>query len=235
MKKLRLLIVTFLTLLLGVGIGLQVHGWAGRPAALPRTDLAARLPTILGGHPARDLPLGPTEAGDHIVRTVLQCDDLVYRRYVTAHGDFDLYVAYWASNKIPSELVASHTPDRCWSDCGWKCRAMKFQQRYAAGSRKLLPAEWRIFADPSGFQLVHLIYWHVVGGQSYDYGRSFNWVPNPIQYWKEHARYVLFGSGEQYFVRLTSTQDFERLWPDPDFQLVLQNLADLTLAERAHS
>lgn len=225
------LLVACLTL----AVGLQVGGWKAKAGHSRGVHLAAALPTELNHSLARDIPLGPTENGDEVVRRVLQCDDVVYRGYSTAHGDFEVYVAYWAPNKVPPELVASHTPDRCWSDNGWTCTEMKFAQDYTIGERKLQPAEWRTFSPPGGSPSVHLIYWHITGKTPYRYGRSFNWAPNPFHYWEQHANYIVFGASEQYFVRLTSTRDFNELWPDADFQKVLQSLADLVLAKPAHS
>ncbi len=219
-------------LILVLAFALQLRGWT-KPRGVSKGDhLHAVLPAAIDGMPAAELPLGPTEAGDDLVRRVLQCDDVFYRAYNTPRGRFELYVAYWSPNKISSHLVASHTPDRCWSDNGWTCVDMKFGQRYSLDDRPFQPAEWRRFSSPGATRKVNVIYWHVVGGRPYPYGKSFNWTPNPLQYWKQFATYLLFGSDEQYFVRLTSEQSFDTLWPDPGFQEVLARLGALGLAER---
>ena len=140
-----------------------------------------------------------------------------------------MYVAYWGAGKMPTRLVASHTPDRCWTENGWRCLAMKFKQRQNFGTVALQPAEWRLFEPPLGGAPVYVLYWHLVDGRIYDYGERFNNVPSPVRWWKDAVEQALHGSQEQYFIRLTSSEPLENLWNDPGFAQVLTGLSQLGL------
>jgi len=131
---------------------------------------------------------------------------------------------------MPTQLVASHTPDRCWTENGWRCLAMRFQEPETLDGSALLPAEWRIFEPPSGGRPVYVLYWHLVGGRRYDYGRRFNAIPSPLLWWKGAVQQMLLGSGEQYFIRITSNEPIEGLWSDRGFAEMLRGLGHLGLA-----
>lgn len=230
--KLRWLVLAAITILGASAISLQFVGWRPGKRSAREPHLQQALPRVLDGVIIRDIPLGATEPGDEIVRRVLRCDEVVYRSYTTSRGAFEVLAIYWGANRIPSQLVASHTPDRCWSDNGWRCLQMRFQERFVSEGRSLHPGEWRIFESPGAEKKIHVIYWHMVGNTPYPYGRNFNWAPNPFRYWTQQASYVVFGSEEQYFVRLSSERPFEELQAEAEFRHVLDRLAVIALAER---
>jgi hypothetical protein len=90
--------------------------------------LAAAVPASLPGWTAREVPLGANEFLSSEAEKVLNYDEVVNREFSRGAETFSVYVAYWGAGKMPTRLVASHTPDRCWTENGWKCVAMKFKQ-----------------------------------------------------------------------------------------------------------
>ena len=200
-------------------------------SAVRRIQLATTLPKAVTGWEAADEPLGPTEFLQTAVEKNLNYDDMVNRVYRSGVRSFGLYVAYWSPGRMPVQKVASHTPDRCWSESGWTCEEMRIDDRIKVGDQLLLPARWRLFRPPvAGGAKQYVLYWHLVGGDLYDYGDGFNQRPDPLQWWRDAVHYALKGSSEQYFIRMMSSQPLEELQGDVGFQEVLGALAKLGLA-----
>jgi Protein of unknown function (DUF3485) len=194
--------------------------------------LSQSVPLELPGWSGRDVPLGANEFLSNEVEKVLNYDDVLYREYGRGGENFGVYVAYWGAGKMPTRLVASHTPDRCWTENGWRCLQMKFKTAENIEGVKLQPAEWRVFEPPRGGAPTYVLYWHLVEGQTYDYGDRFNNVPDPVLWWKDAVQQALLGSREQYFIRLTSSAPLEDLWTDPGFKEVIQGLGRLGLVAK---
>ncbi len=192
--------------------------------------LAQAVPATTGGWTSREVPLGPNEFLSSEAEKVLNYDEVLNREYSRGGESFGVYVAYWGAGKMPTRLVASHTPDRCWTENGWRCLDMKFKQPVTFGGVALQPAEWRLFEPPLGGSPVYVFYWHLVEGRTYDYGGRFNNVPSVRLWWKDAVQQAVLGSREQYFIRLTSTEPLENLWSDPGFAGVLRGLEQLGLA-----
>jgi hypothetical protein len=200
-------------------------------SALRRIDLATRLPKTTQGWESVEEPLGPTEFLQTAVEKTLNYDDMVNRVYRKGDRRFGLYVAYWSPGRMPVQKVASHTPDRCWSENGWACEALRIERDLKAGDQSLLPARWRLFRPPANAGAKqYVLYWHLVGGELYDYGEGFNQRLSPVQWWRETLHYAVKGSSDQYFVRLMSAQPLEELRADAGFQEILRALAELGLA-----
>jgi hypothetical protein len=194
----------------------------------PHLDVTIPL-TIPGGWTGADVPLGANEFLSKESEKVLNYDAVLNREYSRDGETFGVYVAYWGAGKMPTRLVASHTPDRCWTENGWRCTAMKFKQPEIFEGAVLQPAEWRVFEPPLGGQPTYVLYWHLVEGHAYDYGDRFNNVPSPVLWWKDAVQQAVLGSREQYFIRLTSNEPLENLWNDPGFTEVLRGLGQLGL------
>jgi hypothetical protein len=108
---------------------------------------------------------------------------------------------------------------------------MRIDHHLNVGDQHLLPARWRLFRPPvEGGAEQYVLYWHLVGGDLYDYGDGFNQRPDPLQWWRDTVNYALQGSSEQYFIRIMSAQPLEELQGDAGFQEVLRALATLGLA-----
>lgn len=203
-------------------------------SAARRIDLATMLPKAVTGWESADEPLGPTELLQTAVEKNLNYDDMVNRVYRSGARSFGLYVAYWSPGRMPVQKVASHTPDRCWSENGWTCEEMRIDRDLKVGDQRLLPARWRLFRPPvSGGAKQYVLYWHLVGGELYDYGEGFNQQPDPLKWWRDTVHYAVKGSSDQYFVRIMSSLPLEELQGDAGFQEILHALAKLGLAVAA--
>ncbi len=217
-------------LVLVAAVGLQCMSFVREPPPSRSPHLTEVIPAVLPGWNCRDMPLGPSEFVSNEVEKVLNFDDVVNRDFSRGGQSFGLYVAYWSAGKMPTRLVASHTPDRCWTENGWRCVAMKFNQPEALAGMPLQPAEWRLFEPPVAGPSVYVLYWHLVDGRTYDYGNRFNSVPDPLRWWKDVLEQLMLGNRQQYFIRLTSTEPLETLWSDPGFVILLHSLSRLGLA-----
>jgi hypothetical protein len=178
----------------------------------------------------RDVPLGANEFLVGEAEKILNYDEVLNREYARSGTRFGVYVAYWGPGKMPTQLVASHTPDRCWTENGWRCQEMRFKQSGVLAGAELQPAEWRLFEPPVGGRPTYVLFWHLVDGRTYDYGERFNAIPDPVRWLRGVVEQALRGNREQYFIRLTSEEPFEELQADPGFRAVLDGLAKLGLA-----
>ena len=191
--------------------------------------LVERVPRVLAGWSVRDEPLGPNEVTRTAVEKVLNYDDYVFRVFEKDGKQIGVYVAYWAAGRMPLQKVASHTPDRCWTENGWRCEDMRFAETVGAGDRRLMPAQWRRFTPPNGEAQQYVVYWHLVGDRLYDYGTRFNARPDLLKWWRDTLEYAFSGSEAQYFIRVTSNRPFEEFTREPGWQELVEALAKLGL------
>lgn len=133
---------------------------------------------------------------------------------------------------MPTRFVADHTPDRCWTENGWRCLDMKFRQSFFVDGNALQPAEWRLFEPSNGGKPVYVLFWHLVEGRTYDYGERFNSIPDPFRWCKDAVQQALLGSREQYFIRITSSEPPIKLWGDLGFMEVMRGLGQLGLTHQ---
>jgi len=182
------------------------------------------------GWRSREVPLGPNEFLEGQVGKILNFDEAVHREYTRGAVTFAVYAAYWGPGRMPTRLVASHTPDRCWTENGWTCLEMRFKEERSVGNLALQPAEWRLFRSPAG-EKTHVLFWHLVDGRIYDFGSRFTAIPDPVRWWKDAIRQAFRGSSEQYFVRVTSNVPFAEIWNEPGFGSVMKGLAELGIAQ----
>ncbi len=174
-----------------------------------------------------DLPLGTTELLGNSVKAELNLDDYFYRSYKREDKRFEIFVCYWGPNKMPANLVASHTPDRCWSQSGWTCEKYDLWLDLPAGTSRLQPGFWRTFQSANGDQQ-EVVYWHLIGGRAQIYaGNSFNQVVSWRFWWKEAFIFGVTGNAEQYFVRITSNCSLKTIWNEPGVQTMLARVAAL--------
>jgi hypothetical protein len=115
------------------------------PQDVMRARIAAVLPKDVEGWRAAEESLGATELINEATLKALNLDDYVYRRFHRGTVSFTVYAAYWAPGRMPTRLVASHTPDRCWTENGMRCVELQFRQPNRIGNKPLLPAEYRVF------------------------------------------------------------------------------------------
>jgi hypothetical protein len=235
MKRSSWLIFSLLGLVLCGGLALQLvqlrdvkRGDTSNRVAGEKL-LGEQMPRELGKWQGVDEPLGPNEVVQSSVEKILNYDDYVYRNYSQNGRSFSVYIAHWGPGRMPIQKVASHTPDRCWSENGWTCDDMRFNEDVTAGEIALKPAQWRIFRPPGSSEKQYVLYWHLVGEQLYDYGERFNRVPSASKWWRDTLKYAFSGSDAQYFIRVTSARPFEELVGDEGWESLLRVLSELGL------
>jgi hypothetical protein len=194
--------------------------------------LTDQVPRNLSGWAGRDEPLGPNEVTRTAVERTLNYDDFVFRVFEKDGKQIGVYVAYWTAGRMPLQKVASHTPDRCWTENGWRCEEMRFAETLTAGEARLLPAQWRRFTPPNGAMPQYVVYWHLVGTRLYDYGTRFNARPDFVKWWRDTLDYAFSGSEAQYFIRVTSNRPFEEFAREPAWAELVEALGKLGLESK---
>lgn len=176
-----------------------------------------------------EVPLGQTEAVQGAVEKTLRYDDVLFRQYTTTTGDhFTLYIAYWDAGKMPTQLVASHTPDRCWTSAGWQCDEIRHGVAVADREGATRPGEFRRFTAAGG-TVQYVVYWQLVGDDLYDFGDRFNQVPSAWRWLRDAFKQMFVAPPAQYFVRLASDQPLEKIKGDPALDSVLSGLRAIGL------
>lgn len=232
MKKKSAILAIVVGALLLVAISLQIWPVQGGEGSRGKgKHLAAALPDALLGVKSRALELGNTENVRTAVERTLRYDDVLYREYRVGEATVTLYAAYWGPARMPTQLVASHTPDRCWVENGWACEQSRHDVTAGITGEAFLPAEWRLFKAPAGPKL-HVVFWHLVGDKVYDYGDRLNRVPSAWRWWRDAASQIFKAPPEQYFIRVTSDIPFEKLQAEPGWHELLGALAKLGLVRK---
>ncbi|MEY2877947.1 MAG: hypothetical protein RLZZ15_327 [Verrucomicrobiota bacterium] len=231
-KQLVFVGIAGLVLLAGIGLqGIRLRNVkeGDRSGAARPINLAARLPSASAGWEAKDELLGATEVASSAVERTLNCDDFCFRVFRRGGTQLSVYVAYWGAGRMPLQKVASHTPDRCWTENGWRCDEMRFGEKVAAGSSELRTAQWRRFTPPDGSAPQFVLFWHLVGDRLYDYGERFNARPDLLKWWRDTLGYAMSGSEAQYFIRVSSNRPFSEFAAEPLWGEVVASLGKLGL------
>lgn len=218
-------------MVLAVVIALQLRPVSRRsPATVRAFDLSGSFPTAVAGWEVRDVPLGPTEFLSEETKAVLNFDQVLFREYSSAAGKFAVYVAYWQPGKVPTQVVASHNPDRCWvSGADWRCEQKDVKALLPGLEEHQLPgAQKRVYRSPRG-EIQHVVFWHLVGAKVFDASDRFGSIPNPVYWWREVIRQMATGAREQCFVRISSAKPLEQIWEQTAFQEVLRALRGVGL------
>ena len=190
--------------------------------------LAAAIPAQPFGWKSQEVPLGATEEVRGAVSDILRYDDVLLREYRSVRGTVAVYIAYWGPGQMPTQLVAAHTPDRCWTEVGWVCEQVRHKTTLLLPAGVSLPAEWRLFANPGG-QRLQVLYWHLVGGQVYDQGERLTTSPSLGRWLRDALGQIFQAPPEQYFIRLSSDRPFEELQDDAGWRQLTQALGGLGL------
>ena len=161
---------------------------------------------------------------------ILRTTQLVERTYVKivdGHPvQFSVYVAHWSPGQAPVSLVASHTPDACWPGAGWFPQPNVAPEPTLALAGQVLPrAEHRIFQS-EGYAPQQVWFWHVYDGRVISYRDPYS-VPALLEL---ALRYGFRREGEQYFIRITSNQPWNRLAQEPLLQEIITHLTGVGLS-----
>jgi hypothetical protein len=224
-------LLVFGTLVVSAGILLQFLPKPTPEGPGKGVFLQEALPLKVHDWEVKERELGETEAVRAATDKQLRFDDHVFRAYSKGRISFDVYVAYWAPGKMPVQLVASHTPDRCWTENGWHCTHMQFSVHFRERGLDLKPAQVRSFELDR--RIRNVIYWHLVEGEPYEYGQRFNDTPHLGKWLAGFWEGLWQGQPEQYFIRLSSPLSFKELWREPVFLEVLDSLSAIGLKKEA--
>lgn len=185
------------------------------------------LPAEFPGWSVRDLPIGDTEQLKSVSERLLQYDDYAYREYTRGTQRFAVYAAYWRPGKMPTRMVAIHTPDRCWTENGWTCSEQQFNTQLDLGDRTQSHVQARVFSPPNGRGKLHVAFWLLAGGQPFDFGQRLHSVSNPVKWWRDVVEEMAGNRREHLFVRITSDQPIGELRGDPAFEEVLRAIGKI--------
>lgn len=216
--------------LLVLGFASQFIFQIGRPPSADKlsTDV---IPDVLQGVEIKDLEIAGTESVSKAVEEGLGFSDYRYREYRKDGMQFAVYLAYWQDRKRHYMDLGTHAPDNCWVSNGWTMepklpkRVFSVQSLATSsqqlGTRQTWPAEDRVFH--SGGNTIYVVYWHLLDGQPLDYTRYG--TGKTVGYLLDNISHYWRGTGEQYFLRISSNTPMAELEKVPAFQAVLASLA----------
>lgn len=176
----------------------------------------------------QELSLAETEDMRSLVKERLNYSSYVYRKYSNSELSFSVYIVHWEKGMMPIRLVAAHTPDSCWPTNGWHCVDMRFGEPISINNKLLYPVEWRKFKSPSGESL-NVWFWHIANNQPYRAGNGSHRYTLLRKRLRDLWQELVIGDPEQYFVRITSADGFDRLSQESVFSSLLNNLGELVL------
>ncbi len=225
MRKALIVLSFAIALFLGGALLYQTFIWA--PEQTLDIDLTKAVPSELPGWEVEDHELADSEEMQDRVEDILNFSEALFRSYTKGKTTISVYIAYWEPRKMPVRQVQAHTPDICWVRNGWQVADSEYSVALNAGELPLKPAEFRVMTKDPVLQYVY--YWHTVGDNIYVNRTIGSWDKwDPI---KSLFKFGLNQKREQFFIRLSSNRPFNEIWNDPDFQLILSDLAALTLEE----
>jgi exosortase len=160
-----------------------------------------------------------------VLRTTQFAQSTYYKLIEGRPCQLTVYVAHWNPGQAPVSLVASHTPDACWPGAGWTAQSDPTPRPVlAVGGHALPPAEHRVFIGQAR-QPQHVWFWHIHDGRVISYRDPYS-VPALLALaWQ----YGFRREGEQYFVRVSSNQPWDRLAGEPLVQQIFANFAGVGL------
>jgi len=145
-----------------------------------------------------DIPLAGSAEEWDAIKGGLNFSDYIFKKLRTPAGDISIYMASWAANTMAPRLVQTHTPDVCWTRVGWKIKSANAYTIDYNGKAWVV-AE-RVFVSEGEGQ--NVIFWHILGGESFTYGRVGN-----IPWWAVFTDLFKYGTklnSAHVFVRISS-------------------------------
>jgi hypothetical protein len=204
-------------------------GFKPLPKAHIDRPLVQLLPAAPAGWQSHDADIADTPEDIERVESVLHYDDAVYRVYGNGRATIGVYIAHWLPGKFSPAKVGSHSPDTCWVHNGWDRINYDKEVKQPLAGGMLKPMEYGEY-EKSG-EHVHVIFWHLVGGQSvtYDLNDWDNGLAGRIQRLpamvSDFSQFGLDQRQEQLVVRVSSNLPFTQLWDDPSFKVLMEGLS----------
>ena len=199
------------------------------PPSTKEKPLAKTLLSELEGWRVTNVPIAETEEMQAVVESRLVYDDHVVRLYERGGTAVMVYVAYWSPGKMPYRMVGAHSPDTCWVQNGWSLEDRSQWNSCPTGQSIRQPIEWGTYSRSGNLQ--HVIFWHLVGGESYGFEQLGG--HNPFGVFHDFKRFGLQQRREQFFVRISSNRPLAEIWSDPSFQRILAPISTLGIPEGA--
>ena len=178
------------------------------------------LPVAQAPWTQHDMEVANTELMKKSVGELLNYDKTIFREYRNGDKVLQLYVAYWRPHKFDPRLIAIHVPDVCWVGNGWHMSNPDYDYPVMLqGNQKAWPAQYRFFTMEDNSQ--HVLYWHVVDGQLSGYAQGPSGSPIGSSFARLWDGISGKGSGEQFFIRLSSPQPWDEWKDEPLFKAIV--------------
>lgn len=219
--------VLFAAVVLAVACVVMARSFLSESAAAKHGHLIDALPQASGAWTQTEMDIASTEEMKQAVDELLNYDQAVFREYRNGARSFSLYVAHWEPRKFHPRLISIHTPDVCWVGNGWKMEAAEYAYPVALNGGEAWPAQYREFTVNG--KRTYVLYWHLMNGKlsGYASGPASANLSFLNRLWED----VREGTGEQFFIRVSSEQPWDVWKDDPFFKQLLSTFSPV-LASR---
>lgn len=210
-----------------IAVGFNVFMRIGAERKILHADLLDKLPVVYPGWKVAELKIAETERMQKAVDEQLNFDQALYREYSSGGKTLSVYAAYWRPYKFNPRLISIHTPDVCWVVNGWKMKDPDYAYSIAMGAGPAWPAQRRVF-EAGGLD-VNVVYWHIQDGRLSGFAEGPNSASQSFfrNLWKD----LVNGTGEQFFIRISSPQPWSEWAGDPLFMDILNTFSPVLLAK----
>lgn len=182
------------------------------------SGLLDALPKVVDGWNIKDMPIANSGEMKKAVDELLNYEKAVFREYEKGGRVLQLYAAYWPPKRFHPRMIADHTPDVCWVSNGWQMSKADYVYQVPSDGLALQHAQYRLFEAHGSF--LNVIYWHVVDGRLSGYAEGINTRSN--KFTEDILASIKSGSGEQFFIRLSSPQPWTDWRGDPLYEEILR-------------
>lgn len=194
------------------------------------------LPERIPGWQSTNVPLSQTPEGEERVLDILDLDDVFCRQYTKGDTEIMVYVAYWYPGSEPYSSVAIHNPDSCWVIAGWDVLDRESNRSLELAGYPLKEHEWGAYRKDGN--VVHVIFWHLLGGEPNKYIKHMLWTSSGLDSFKRQFYFIFnmyqmgFNLGQdQLFVRISSNKPFEEIEESGELKEILSALGGLGLSK----
>ncbi len=220
--------------LLAVAIGFQCVPKQRAPYFTPPKPLGNLVPAAVSGWDVQERELGETEQAREQVIKILRYDGAFFRTYRQGNTEVGVYVAYWKPGAIDPIDAATHSPDLCWVNAGWREKRHDYENRLDDGKgHSLKIAQFRDFST-AGDVHQEVVFWHLMGGKlsGYALGPSSRWRARVPVLWESQLNsWFGFRQREQFFIRISTNRTMEELTASPLWREIIGGLAPTGLLE----